>query len=402
MPPKTVLNSSTINHILTLRYNRTQKPLLPKITANNFQNKTPSLDHIEHLIEKPLKKIKPYPEKIAIALSGGMDSTLTLFFLKKIFLDSTVESISIKFSDSVDESKTAAAIAEHFEVNHRIVFVDNYLKELPKSISIVKMPFWDLHWYYVAKEASTLSKYLASGDGGDELFGGYTFRYKKFLSLVKPNSTPIKKVKAYLECHERDNVPDQSDLFGQKSCFTWKSIYEGLLPYFDNSLSLLDQVFLADYNGKLLYNFSLVSKRINESFNLKAITPFLSKDMISYAMGVSNLYKYDEKNNLGKLLFRDLLSKYNLNSLIPNKKLGFSVNTINLWNSYGEEIFEYYFDDSRIVKDGWISRGWIDKHKQSKRNDVRYVNKFLGLLAFEIWYRLFVTKEIKSNTLLSF
>ena len=29
--------------------------------------------------------------------------------------------------------------------------------------------------------------------------------------------------------------------------------------------------------------------------------------------------------------------------------------------------------------------------------DIRYINKFLGLLAFEIWYRLFITKEIKSD-----
>jgi len=29
--------------------------------------------------------------------------------------------------------------------------------------------------------------------------------------------------------------------------------------------------------------------------------------------------------------------------------------------------------------------------------DIKYVNKFLGLLAFEIWYRIFVTKELKEN-----
>jgi len=33
--------------------------------------------------------------------------------------------------------------------------------------------------------------------------------------------------------------------------------------------------------------------------------------------------------------------------------------------------------------------------------DVRYVNKFMGLLAFEIWYRLFVTKDMNANTKLN-
>lgn len=399
--PKPILNRSMVNSILTLRYDLTQKPILPKINPHNFHNEIPSITHIENIIEKSLKKIKNKPTNITIALSGGIDSTLALYFLRKFFPDSKIEAISIKFSDSIDESKIAAKIAEYFDINQHVISIDNYLEELPKAISIVKMPFWDLHWYYVAKKAQTLTKYLATGDGGDELFGGYVFRYRKFLSLVTCRSTPLQKVKAYLECHERDSVTDQVDLFGTKSAFSWKKIHDRLLPYFDNSLSLLDQVFLADYNGKLLYNFSLVNKRINHRFKLTGITPLLSNDLISYVMGISNKYKYDKKNNLGKLLLRKMLLKYNLDSLVSNQKLGFSVNTTNLWSSYGRKIFEYYFSNARIVQDGWIARDWIDKHVQSKKPDVRYVNKFLGLLAFEIWYRLFVTKEIKKNTLLN-
>lgn len=390
-----------INSILTLRYDLSQKPILPKITISNFQNSTPSLEKLENLIERSIKKIKNKPKKITIALSGGIDSTLTLFFLRKFFPDSKIEALSVRFSNSVDESKTAAAIAEYFDAKHHIIVIDNYLEELPKAIGIVKMPFWDLHWYYVAKKAKTLGKYIAAGDGGDELFGGYTFRYKKFLTLVRSSSTPLQKVKAYLECHERDNVPDQQNLFGRKSHFSWSQIHDILLPYFDNSLSLIDQVFLADYNGKLLYNFSLVNKRIDDHFKLKSITPLLSNKLISYAMGISSEYKYDEKNNLGKLLLRKLLKKYGIDSLVPDQKLGFSVDTVNLWSSHGKKIFEHYFSDARVIRDGWISKKWVDKHHSSK-TDVRYVNKFLGLLAFEIWYRLFVSKEMKSNNLLNF
>jgi asparagine synthase (glutamine-hydrolysing) len=384
--------------VLTLRYDLTQKPILPKITTHNFCNLTPNISQIENIVERSINKIKPKPKKIAIALSGGIDSTLTLHFLKKSFPDSTINAISIKFSDSVDESKIASTIAEHFNVDQHIVHVDNYLMELPKAISIVKMPFWDLHWYYVAKKSQTMAKHLATGDGGDELFGGYVFRYKKFLSLVTNRSSPLQKTKAYLQCHERDSVVDQEDLFGKKSAFSWKKIYDKLLPYFDNSLSLIDQVLLADYNGKLLYNFSLVNKRINDSFKLTGITPLLSKELISYTTGISNKYKYDKRSDLGKLLLRKILAKHELDSLVSNQKLGFSVSTTNLWLSYGKKIFQYYFSNARVVQDGWIARDWIDKHIQSKNHDVRYVNKFLGLLAFEIWYRLFITKEIKSDT----
>ena len=63
------------------------------------------------------------------------------------------------------------------------------------------------------------------------------FRYKKFLSLTNKNSTSLEKVKAYLECHERDRVPDQHDIFTKKSNFSWNLIYDQLIPYFDNNLS---------------------------------------------------------------------------------------------------------------------------------------------------------------------
>ena len=54
-----------------------------------------------------------------------------------------------------------------------------------------------------------------------------------------------------------------------------------------------------------------------------------------------------------------------------------------------------FFDNSRIVKDGWINDEWIKKYIDNPSLDVKYINKFLGLLAFEIWYRIFITKEMK-------
>ena len=56
-----------------------------------------------------------------------------------------------------------------------------------------------------------------------------------------------------------------------------------------------------------------------------------------------------------------------------------------------------FLDKSRIVEDGWINKEWIKKHIDKSDLDVKYVNKFLGILAVEIWYRLFITKEISSE-----
>ena len=399
------IKPDSITNILTLRYDPNIKPNLPKKVWSDLKPsiQKPSIEFIEKSIKGTIRKQLDISsvKKICIALSGGIDSALILTLIKKTLPDIQVDAISVKFANSVDETESASKIAAELEVDHHIIYIENYLRELPKAISIIKLPFWDLHWYHVVKKSQSLSKHLASGDGGDELFGGYTFRYKKFLSLTNTNSTPLEKVKAYLSCHERDRVPDQEKLFGKKSKFSWESIYERLITYFDNPLSTIEQVFLADYNGKLLYNFNPINTKILNYFDAESISPLLSEDMISYALGIPFQYKYDKTNDIGKLSLRKLLSKYHIDKLVPNEKLGFNVNTLNLWKSFGQSICQEYLLDSEITKDGWINKDWISKYIHKTDLDVRYVNKFFGLLAFEVWYRLFVTKDMSANTTLN-
>ena len=397
------LTSSQIFNILALRYDASQKSNLLKLNSSDFvpSSNQLSLELIESLIKKSIKnKITSDIKVMNIALSGGVDSTLVLSIMKKYFSEIKINAFSVQFFDSIDETQQSQKIAEHFDIDYTKIFIENYLRELPKAISIVNAPFWDLHWYYVSKQAQKSSSTILSGDGGDELFGGYTFRYEKYLNLTSLNSSPLDRVKNYLSCHERDFVPDQEKLFEEKLQFSWNDIYSSLLPYFDNSLSLLDQVFLADYNGKLLYNFSTNNQKISNYFNLESITPILEPDLISYATHLSHIYKYDPKLNVGKLPLRKLLDKFNVTSLISNQKLGFSVNTLNLWKNYGYEICKDFLLDAEISKEGWINSDWINLHLSKELNDIKYINKFLGLLALEIWFRLFITKSLKSNSLL--
>ncbi len=397
------VNPSSLVNILTLRYDPLITPNLPRKTWEDFtQSNSLNPEIIEESICNSIKKkLQTYNgKKISIALSGGVDSTLVLSLIRKINPDIDIQAISIKFADSIDETTDAAKIADTFNAEHHIVNLENYLAELPRAISMIKMPFWDLHWYYVVKSSQTLSKLLISGDGGDELFGGYTFRYKKFLSLTSESSSPIEKVIAYMQCHERDRVPDQEKIFKQKSKFSWESIHKLLLPYFDNQLSRLEQVFLADYNGKLLYNFNPINTRIIEEFDMELLTPILNDELISSAPHMKKSSKYNEIKDIGKLPLRDILKKNGHDLLVGKQKLGFNVNTINLWNNHGHAICKEFLNDSRVVKDGWLNNDWIQKYIDSSELDVKYVNKFFGILAFEIWYRLFVTKEMNSNTTL--
>ena len=386
---------------MTLRYKPNAKPLLTKLKWNDFVSQEISTNlaqHVEELLIQTIStEIEKLNEKVAISLSSGIDSTLILAIIRKLYPDFEIESISVKFADSIDESSSASKIAEKFHTNHHTVYIENFLEELPKAISIVKLPFWDLHWYHVAKKVKTLCKVFFSGDGGDELFGGYTFRYDKFLDITREDSTNIEKVQNYLNCHERDWVPDQSELFTKDLKFTWNEIHKLLEPYFDNSLPLLSQVFLADFNGKLLYNMLPLYSKIHDYFKIKNIAPLLSEELISFATHIPIDQKYNHQNNTGKILLLELLEKHKISQLVTRKKQGFSVDTLNLWNSYGKQLCEYYLDNARIVNENIINYEWIKKYIKKPDIDVRYVNKFLGLLAIEIWYRLCVTHEMNEN-----
>ncbi len=394
------VNSDSLKHILTLRYDPSFEPLLPKQKWKNFQEKESSdyLNTIENTIQNTFKKYeKSLKHKPVISLSSGIDSTLVLTLLRDLYPDIEIDSISISFSESFDESPQAKKLAEHFQTNHHVVKIENFLENLPHAISIVGAPFWDLHWYEVAKTAKSLGNLLISGDGGDELFGGYTFRYQKFISLVSKNSTPYEKIQSYLSCHERDWVSDQPDVFGRKLNFVWDDIFSHLKPYFDNPLEPLNQVFLADFNGKLLYNMSPIYNKFHNHFDLDYLAPILSDELIAFATHIPIQQKYDSTTNNGKLLFRQILKKHQVLDLVNTKKQGFSINTVNLWKSYGQKLCNSFLIDGKIVNEGWINSNWIKKYINEKEPKPEIVNKFLGLLAFEIWFRLFISKDMKSH-----
>lgn len=396
------ITNASLKSILTLRYDPTiQSSLLPMLQWRDFVEKDYSnvAERVENSIKNTIKRQMSKQKKVAIALSAGVDSTLLLLLLRKVLPDVNIVSMSITFANSIDESRQAKIIAEKFETEHKTIFIENYLRELPKAISIIKLPFWDLHWYNIVKEAKAISTPLISGDGGDELFGGYTFRYKKFFSLANSKSSVLEKVQAYLQCHERDWVQNQEKIFGKKISFSWEEIYSILYPFFDNPLPPIAQVFLADFNGKLKYNWFPLNTKLHKHFGVTSIVPLLSTEVISFASHIKHDLKYSEKDNVGKLVLRHILKKYNSESLVSTTKQGFSVDTINLWKTYGYKVCDHYLSDARTVKEGLINKEWITSHMK-KETDVRHANKFLGLLALEVWFRLFVTKEMKPDTLL--
>ena len=125
-----------------------------KISPEDF--KETRYDSLESTIEDQIRNtirndVGDNLDKIGISLSSGIDSTLVLALLRKEFPSINIESVSVKFSQSIDETDASKKISEKFDTNHHILELDNFLEELPQAISIVKQPFWDLHWYYLVK-----------------------------------------------------------------------------------------------------------------------------------------------------------------------------------------------------------------------------------------------------------
>ena len=184
------MENNSIKQILTLRYDCALKKTMPELRWEDYKIKDDSeniSDFVEESITEVISDYTKNVKKVSISLSSGIDSTLVATILKKKFPDLEINSLSVTFANSFDESPFAKKIAENLDLDHKITYLENFLKELPSAISIVKKPFWDLHWYYIAKEAKSVSDNFFSGDGGDELFGGYTFRYSKYLSLISEN-----------------------------------------------------------------------------------------------------------------------------------------------------------------------------------------------------------------------
>jgi asparagine synthase (glutamine-hydrolysing) len=337
---------------------------------------------------------------IVVALSAGVDSTLVLSLIRKEYPTIDIKCINVSF-DSSNEVFVAKQISESQNAGFYEIHIANPLRDLPRLLSLVKEPKWNIYQYYFIKEAKSLSDLLFTGDGGDELFGGYTFRYKKFLDTVSPNSTWLERVQKYLSCHERDWVPDQEKMFGEKMKFSWSSIYKLFEKYFNNSMEPLDQLLAADYHGKLMYDFIPTNEKYFDYFNITGAAPLLEEEIISLSVRIPPTFKYDAMTNTGKLPLRNILKRnLELFSAVEKKKTGYGMDLTKLWFRAGKEIVVSNLDKGRIFEDKIINREWYLKslNRIDENNDIRYISKMLQLLSLEIWYKLFVTCEIKDTS----
>lgn len=391
--------------MLTLRYDPTIeiKSSIPQIETNQIKNRSntfPSPVDIERELRTVIRQniSRHNPERISLALSSGVDSNLMLSLIRDEYPKLDIKCISVSF-DETSEANFAKEIAVSRDTDFYDVNIDNPLKDLPLLISIIKEPRWNLYQYYFIEKSKQLSSVLFTGDGGDELFGGYTFRYNKFLQSLKEKDDWKQRVRHYLDCHERDWVPDQDKIFGENIRFNWSSIYSLLRVYFDNDLDPLDQVFLADYNGKLIYDFVPCNDKFFKHFSITGLSPILDNKIIDMSYKIPPSAKFDSKTNMGKIPLRQILSGLDSGKNISDTKIGFGMDLKKLWSTTGKEIVTSTLSNASVFRDKIISREFYERSikKIDETNDLRYISKMLQLLSLEIWYKMFITFEVSSN-----
>ena len=399
------INKKLIKNYLTIRYD----PLINSTSLakwTNFVSNTS--DTNGQLTEKFLgnsisNSIPNDDSTISISLSSGIDSSLCLAILRKTFPKRKIIAFCGIFDTGFDESKEAKIIADDFSAEFKTVNMDSIFTNMPEIISITKRPRWNTYNHLIAKEAKKKSNYLVTGDGADELFGGYVFRYNKFKQLLISKDKWLDKTKKYLECHNRDWVFDQTSIFHKNTKFSWSEIYNYFKPYFQNSLDPLSQVMLADFNGKLLFDFIPTGKSISNYYNIKSIPIFLESDLVNFALKLPLNQKYNKKTVTGKLILRKIAKRLDVNHI--EEKKGFSPSLYLDWQKNGKTIAESFLlnKKSQIYKKNIINYDWVVNafEKVEFDGDIRYLNRLISILALEIWIKIFITHELKSNSKLS-
>jgi asparagine synthase (glutamine-hydrolysing) len=150
---------------------------------NEIRNTAPtSAQEVKSAVLEAVRRQLVADVPVGCFLSGGIDSSVVAAAMKMVAGDRPVLTFSIGFDDPrYDETRYAAEVAASLGTEHRQFTVrPEAAEDLPKLAKVFGEPFGDssaLPTHYLSRETRRHVKVALSGDGGDELFGGYD-RYR--------------------------------------------------------------------------------------------------------------------------------------------------------------------------------------------------------------------------------
>jgi asparagine synthase (glutamine-hydrolysing) len=361
-------------------------------------------------------------------LSGGIDSSTVAALMQKNS-NNKINTFSIGFEyEKYNEAKHAKLVANYLGTNHHEMYLTSKdaLNTIPLLPDIFDEPFADssqIPTYLVSKIAKSKVKVCLSGDGGDELFGGYN-RYliaSKLWGKISRIPKPAKSILANLIKFVKPQVWDIfSNLFYKnkyenfgfkmhkgadslcsdnidelylnltstiKNPSEWmiNSVEQKKTEYnFDTKISDIERMMIKDLVGYLPTDILTKIDRATMAASLEARTPFLDKKIVQFALSLP--LKYKIKEGVGKSILRDVLYKYVPRNIVERPKMGFGIPLAewmrtdlkdwceNLLNE--KKLNEEGFFDSKIILDKW------NKHLSGKED---CHHQLWNILVFQAW-----------------
>lgn len=326
---------------------------------NNPKDPKEYREELDRLLKQAVSRQLVTDVELGSYLSGGMDSgTLTalasweLPYIKTFtcgFDLSSASGMELVFDERQKaEAMSALYKTEHYEM---VLKAGDMGRCLPKLAYHLEEPRVGQSYpnYYVAQLASKFVKVVLSGAGGDEMFGGYPWRYYRavvndnfehyidqyylFWQRLIPN-TEIKKVFAPIW----DDVKDvwTRDIF-RDVFLNHKNELKTPEDYINHSLYFEAKTFL--------HGLLVVEDKLSMAHSMETRVPFMDNDLVDFAMQcpvnmkLNNLtdvvhinenepgrkkYKYFQKTNDGKQILRDVMQQYVPEQIISANKQGFS------------------------------------------------------------------------------
>jgi asparagine synthase (glutamine-hydrolysing) len=326
------------------------------ISKCNYQEYKEELDR---LIKQATRRQLVTDVELGSYLSGGMDSgTLTALAARELpYIKTFTCGFDLSSASGIelgyDERTKAEAMSARFKTEHyeMVLKAGDMERCLPKLAWHMEEPRVGQSYpnFYAAKLASKFVKVTLSGAGGDELFGGYPWRY--YRATVCDNFEDYID-KYYLYWQRLVDNRHLKQIFSpvtNEVAHVWtRDIFRDVFESHKNKLSRPE-----DYINHSLYfeaktflhGLFVLEDKLSMAHSLETRVPFMDNDLVDFAMScpvsfkLNNLsevvkineneqgdkqQKYFQKTNDGKQILRDVMGKYIPQNITKAEKQGFS------------------------------------------------------------------------------
>ena len=419
-----ILNSTNFKNEISIKKYWLLEEHFKKKTNDNFSQAS---EKINFLLEKSIKQKMFSDVENGVFLSGGIDSSTISLKLKKID-NHKMSAHNILFKEEkFNESVDAKIIADYLNINlnhYEIPIDDDLTNDFPKIIDAMDQPMSDTSFvstYYLSKYSKKKSKVVLSGDGADELFGGYDTYiadiYRKFFPQVNLKSNLLKELpnKLFKTNLGKVGIEYKINKFvnglhfkDHHSHILWREIFSheekkklfnkfdkdlinhNFLDYIDRqiqkvkNLHYLDQYMYIDFKTWLPNDILYKVDRSTMFNSQESRLPFLDSKLVEYACSLPIKYKINifERKKILRQIIKPSLPK----SLLKKKKSGFNT-PIGLWlinnkkfKDMAHDLLSTYFMKNLFNYDELINI-W-DSH-QNMKIDQTY--KIFNLISLSQW-----------------